>query len=59
MARRRRKRLVLVPRLGPPRNLRPGGAHTPRTVYRRTQEKAALRREIAAGGFARFRRTDG
>jgi hypothetical protein len=40
-----------VPRLGPPTNLRPAGAHDDETSYDRNKEKAALRREIAESGF--------
>ena len=41
MKKRRKKRLV--PRLGPPTNLRPAGAHESKTVYtRRKKHKAIL-----------------
>lgn len=36
--------LVVVPRLGPPTNLRPGGAHENKKRPNRAHEKAALRR---------------
>ena len=49
---KRRKSPKLVPRLGPPTNLRPAGAHDDATAYDRKVEKAALRREIAESGFA-------
>jgi hypothetical protein len=49
---RRRKKAKVVPRLGPPTNLRPAGAHEDETVYDRKREKAALRRE-AESGFER------
>jgi len=45
---KRTKRLLPadVPRLGPPTNLRPGGAHTDKRRKSRAQEKAALRKGI-------------
>ena len=46
---RRRRRVALVPRLGPPQNLRPAGAHETLRRYDRTREKAALRREAESG----------
>ena len=50
MAKRRRKPgVVLVPRLGPPQNLRPAGAHEARTRYDRKKEKAALQRDAESG----------
>jgi hypothetical protein len=48
---KRRKPPIIVPRLGPPTNLRPAGAHDDETSYDRNKEKAALRREIAESGF--------
>ncbi len=44
--RKRLKRLlpVDVPRLGPPTNLRPAGAHTDKRRKTRAEEKAALRK---------------
>lgn len=41
---RKRKRRVLMPRLGPAQNLRPAGAHEPKTVYNRKRMKADLKR---------------
>ena len=43
---KRTKRLppVEVPRLGPPVNLRPAGAHTDKRRKSRAEEKAALRK---------------
>ncbi|MDE2482437.1 MAG: hypothetical protein KGN02_09635 [bacterium] len=50
MAKKRRaKRRGLVPRIGPPQNLRPAGAHEDRTHYDRKREKAALRRDAESG----------
>ena len=46
---RRRRRVALVPRLGPPQNLRPAGAHATGKRYDRKREKAALRREAESG----------
>ncbi|MBC5824582.1 MAG: hypothetical protein GIX02_07050 [Candidatus Eremiobacteraeota bacterium] len=46
--RKRTKRLlpVNVPRLGPPTNLRPAGAHTDKRRKTRAEEKAALRKAV-------------
>lgn len=53
MAKKKRRRPpTLVPRLGPPTNLRPAGAHDDATTYNRRAQKAALRQEIAESGFA-------
>ena len=41
----------IVPRRGPPSNLRPAGAHDDETVYDRKKAKAALRQEVAESGF--------
>lgn len=49
---KRRFSAQLVPRLGPPTNLRPGGVHESNTRYKRSKEKIALRREIAEGDFS-------
>lgn len=49
---RKRKKAKLVPRLGPAENLRPAGAHPPKTLYRRHRMKAALRHEAEDGFFA-------
>jgi hypothetical protein len=51
MAKKKRRPVLLVPPRGPATNLRPAGAHDDETVYDRKKEKAALRREIAEGGF--------
>ena len=48
---RRRKVSVLVPRLGPPTNLRPAGAHESLKRYNRKKLKAALRQEEDESGF--------
>jgi len=37
-----------MPRLGPPANLRPAGAHATLKQYNRKRHKAALRREGTA-----------
>ena len=50
MAKKKRFRPVhIVPPLGPPENLRPGGAHESRKTYDRKRAKAALRREAESG----------
>jgi hypothetical protein len=50
MAKKKRRRAVLiVPRLGPPQNLRPAGAHESIKRYNRQRLKAALRREAESG----------
>ncbi len=41
----------IVPRRGPPSNLRPAGAHDDETAYDRKKEKAVLRRDLAEDGF--------
>jgi len=52
MARKkRRKPPAIVPRLGPPKNVRPGGVHESIKRYNRKRHKAALRREEDEGGF--------
>ena len=48
---RRLKALAIVPRLGPPVNLRPAGAHESIKRYNRKKLKAALRREEDESGF--------
>jgi len=50
MARKKRRKITLVPRLGPATNLRPAGAHASAKLYNRKKIKAALRKE-AEGGF--------
>ncbi|MGZ3498027.1 MAG: hypothetical protein ACXWNK_09755 [Vulcanimicrobiaceae bacterium] len=44
---RKKRRLgdLVVPRLGPPQNLRPAGAHESKKLYRRHKMKAVLRKE--------------
>jgi hypothetical protein len=42
---RRRKAMRIVPRLGPPTNVRPAGAHESAKRYNRKRQKAQLRRE--------------
>ncbi|MGP6159653.1 MAG: hypothetical protein ACLPYS_19510 [Vulcanimicrobiaceae bacterium] len=42
--RREHKPPPLVPRLGPPENLRPAGAHRDKRHATRAEEKAALRK---------------
>lgn len=50
MARKRRRRKpAIVPRLGPPNNLRPAGAHETLTRYNRKKLKAALRKDLESG----------
>ena len=39
--------MKLVPRLGPPTNLRPAGAHEALTLYNRKRKKRELRDEVA------------
>ncbi len=39
---KKRRRAKLVPRLGPPQNLRPAGAHESKKHYNRKRHKAAL-----------------
>lgn len=46
---RRRTRALLMPRLGPPTNLRPAGAHETLKRYNRKRTKAALLREAQSG----------
>ena len=49
MAKKKRRKTGLVPRLGPPENLRPAGAHESLKRYNRRRMKAALRREAESG----------
>lgn len=44
MNKKRRRKAQLVPRLGPPQNLRPAGAHESKKHYNRKRQKAALAR---------------
>ena len=46
---RQRKRAALMPRLGPPTNLRPAGAHESLKRYNRKRQKAALQRDAQSG----------
>lgn len=39
---KKRRKAKLVPPLGPPQNLRPGGAHKSKKRYNRKRQKAAL-----------------
>jgi hypothetical protein len=49
MAKRRKRTSALVPRLGPPVNLRPAGVHGDRRRKTRSDlEQAALREEAAS-----------
>lgn len=41
---KKRRKAKLVPRLGPPQNLRPAGAHENKKHYNRKRHKAALER---------------
>ena len=49
MARKKRRKVRIVPRLGPATNLRPAGAHESRKLYNRKRIKAALRKEAESG----------
>jgi hypothetical protein len=49
MAKRKRRKPSLVPRLGPATNLRPAGSHESLKLYNRRRMKAALRREAESG----------
>jgi hypothetical protein len=49
MAKRKRRKPGVVPRLGPATNLRPAGAHESLKLYNRRRMKAALRREAESG----------
>jgi hypothetical protein len=48
MAKKKRRKMKLVPRLGPPTNLRPAGAHDTLTRYNRKRKKRELRDEVAS-----------
>jgi hypothetical protein len=48
MAKKKRRKMKLVPRLGPPTNLRPAGAHETLTRYNRKRKKRELRDELAS-----------
>jgi hypothetical protein len=47
MAKKKRRKMKLVPRLGPPTNLRPAGAHDVLTRYNRKRKKRELREELS------------
>ncbi len=42
---RKKKRRLLVPRLGPPENLRPAGPHKSKKLYDSSKMKAIVRKE--------------
>jgi hypothetical protein len=46
MAKKKRRKMKLVPRLGPPTNLRPAGAHETLTRYNRKRKKRELQSEL-------------
>lgn len=48
---KKRRKAKLVPRLGPPQNLRPAGAHENKRHYNRKRHKAALERYDEDGFF--------
>jgi hypothetical protein len=48
---KKRRKPKLVPRLGPPENLRPAGAHESKKRYNRKRQKAALVRNDEDGFF--------
>jgi hypothetical protein len=48
MAKKKRRKMKLVPRLGPPTNLRPAGAHETVTRYNRKRKNRELRDEVAS-----------
>ena len=50
MNKKKRRKRILLPRLGPPQNLRPAGAHESKKHYNRKRHKAALER-YEEGGF--------
>jgi hypothetical protein len=47
--RKKRRKAILLPRLGPPQNLRPAGAHESKKHYNRKRQKAALERYVEDG----------
>jgi hypothetical protein len=51
MNKKKRRRRMLVPRLGPPQNLRSAGAHESKKHYNRKRCKAALERSEEDGFF--------
>ena len=42
---KKRKKVALVPRMGPAQNLRPAGAHKSKKLYDRNKMKAVFRKE--------------
>ncbi|MBV8246539.1 MAG: hypothetical protein JOZ38_11490 [Candidatus Eremiobacteraeota bacterium] len=42
---KKRKKIAIVPRLGPPENLRAAGAHRSKKLYDRKRLKAIFRKE--------------
>ena len=52
---KKRRPINLVPRLGPPTNIRPAGAHEDKRREKRATVKAALRRAEAAFELTRSR----
>lgn len=46
--RKRRRKAALKPRLGPPANLRPAGAHKTKKWYSRRRNKAIVAAEVEA-----------
>ena len=46
---KKRRKAALMPRLGPPTNLRPAGAHESLRRYNRKRTKAALLRDAGSG----------
>lgn len=46
MSKKKRRTRALMPRMGPPTNLRPAGAHETLVQYNRKRQKALARREI-------------
>jgi hypothetical protein len=49
MNNKKRRKAKLMPRLGPPENLRPAGAHESKKRYNRKRQKAVLNREDEDG----------
>lgn len=49
---KKRRKATLMPRLGPPVNLRPAGAHESKKRYNRKRSKAALKQYDEDGLFA-------
>jgi hypothetical protein len=49
MNNKKRRKAKLMPRLGPPENLRPAGAHESKKRYNRKRQRAVLNREDEDG----------